>query len=116
MALAKSRAYQDGADAKATLRADATDVANFEALYAKQGFTAMPATPETVGAYLAAAGEGYAMPILHRRVAAIAPTRQPWNGLSCSLEHFQADWKGGGRCHTVMARLVRATSASTLPR
>jgi hypothetical protein len=31
----------------------------------------MPATPEVVGAYLAAAGEGYAMPTLRRRVAAI---------------------------------------------
>ena len=32
----------------------------------------MPATPEVVGAYLAAAGEGYAMPTLRLRVAAIA--------------------------------------------
>ena len=32
----------------------------------------MPAVPEVVGAYLAAAGEGYAMPTLRRRVAAIA--------------------------------------------
>ena len=32
----------------------------------------MPAAPEVVGAYLAAAGEGYAMPTLRRRVAAIA--------------------------------------------
>ncbi len=32
----------------------------------------MPATPETVGAYLAAAGLGYAVPTLRRRVAAIA--------------------------------------------
>ena len=56
MALAKSKAYQDGADAEATLRAYATDVANFHAWCTKYGFTAMPATPETVGAYLAAAG------------------------------------------------------------
>jgi integrase len=72
MALAKSKAYQDAADAAATLRAYATDVANFEAWCAKHGFTAMPATPDVVGAYLAAAGEGYAMPTLRRRVAAIA--------------------------------------------
>jgi len=32
----------------------------------------MPAAPETVGAYLAAAGLGYALPTLRRRVAAIA--------------------------------------------
>ena len=42
MALAKSKAYQDGADAEATLRAYATDVANFEAWCAKYGFTAGP--------------------------------------------------------------------------
>ena len=59
------------ADAQATLRAYATDVANFEAWCARHGFTVMPATPETVGAYLAAAGEGYAMPTLRRRVASI---------------------------------------------
>ena len=33
--------------------------------------TALPATPEVVGAYLAAAGEGYAMQTLRRPVAAI---------------------------------------------
>jgi hypothetical protein len=32
----------------------------------------LPAEPETVGAYLAAAGLGYALPTLRRRVAAIA--------------------------------------------
>jgi integrase len=32
----------------------------------------LPAEPETVGAYLAAAGPGYALPTLRRRVAAIA--------------------------------------------
>jgi hypothetical protein len=72
MALAKSKAYQDGADAEATLRAYATDVANFEAWCGKHGFAAMPATPETVGAYLEAAEEGYAMPKLRRWIAAIA--------------------------------------------
>ena len=72
MALAKSQAYQDAADAPATLRAYAADLANFEAWCGKHGFQAMPATPEIVGAYLAAAGEGYAMPTLRRRVAAIA--------------------------------------------
>jgi hypothetical protein len=46
----------------ATLQAYATDVANFEAWCAKHRFAAMLATPETVGAYLAAAREGYAMP------------------------------------------------------
>ena len=72
MALAKSKSYQDAADAPATLRAYTTDLANFEAWCSKHGFASMPATPEVVGAYLAAAGVGYALPTLRRRVAAIA--------------------------------------------
>ena len=56
----------------ATLRAYATDLANYKARCDRHRFVAMPATPEVVGAYLAAAGEGYAMPTLRRRVAAIA--------------------------------------------
>jgi integrase len=72
VALAKSQAYQDAADAPATLRAYATDLANYKAWCDRHGFVAMPATPVVVGAYLAAAGEGYAMPTLRRRVAAIA--------------------------------------------
>ena len=72
LALAKSQAYQDAADAPSTLRAYAADLANYSAWCGAHGFTAMPATPEVVGAYLAAAGEGYALPTLRRRVAAIA--------------------------------------------
>jgi integrase len=72
MALARSQAYQDAADAPATLRAYGTDLANYQAWCDRHGFVAVPATPEVVGAYLAAAGEGYAMPTLRRRVAAIA--------------------------------------------
>ncbi len=72
MALAKSQAYQDAADAPATVRAYASDLKNFEAWCQRSGFNALPATPEVVGAYLAAAGEGYAMQTLRRRVAAIA--------------------------------------------
>lgn len=48
------------------------DLKSFEACCEQQGIVALPATPEMVGAYLAAAGEGYAMQILRRRVAAIA--------------------------------------------
>jgi integrase len=72
IALAKSQAYQDAADAPATLRAYATDLANYKSWCDRHGLVAMPAMPEVVGAYLAAAGEGYAMPTLRRRVAAIA--------------------------------------------
>jgi hypothetical protein len=51
MALAKSR-YQDAADAPATLRAYASDIANYKAGCGKHGFQPMPAAPEVVGAYL----------------------------------------------------------------
>ena len=72
IAMAKAQAYQDAADAPATLRAYASDLKNFEAWCERHGMTALPATPTVVGAYLAAAGEGYAMQTLRRRVAAIA--------------------------------------------
>ena len=72
MALAKSQAYQGAADAPTTLRAYAADLANYKAWCERHGFDPMPATPEVVGAYSAAAGEGYALPTLRRRVAAIA--------------------------------------------
>jgi len=70
--LAKSRAYQDAADAPSTLEAYAADYEAFANWCKRFGFTPLPATPEIVGAYLAAAGEGYALPTLRRRVAAIA--------------------------------------------
>ena len=64
MAMAKAQAYQDAADAPSTLRAYASDVKNFEAWCVRHSMVALPATPEVVGAYLAAAGEGYAMQTL----------------------------------------------------
>jgi integrase len=72
MAMAKAQAYQDAADASSTVRAYASDLKNYEAWCARHSLAALPATPEVVGAYLAAAGEGYAMQTLRRRVAAIA--------------------------------------------
>ena len=72
LAMANSKAYQAAADAPATLRAYAADLANFKGWCEAHGFEPMPASPETVGAYLAAAGLGYALPTLRRRVAAIA--------------------------------------------
>src|SRR5579862_4011287 len=105
MALAKSQAYQDAADAASTLRAYAADFANFEAWCTKHRFAVMPVTPEVVGAYLAAAGEGYAMPTLRRRVAAISR--------ACGVAGYPLDTKhpairetlrGVGRKHGSPAR------------
>ena len=72
LAMAKAQAYQDAADAPSTLRAYASDLKNYEAWCVRHSLVALPAAPEVVGAYLAAAGEGYAMQTLRRRVAAIA--------------------------------------------
>lgn len=72
IALAKSQAYQDAADAPSTLKAYASDFAHFEAWCKSHGFPAAEPDPAIVGAYLAAAGEGYAPATLRRRVAAIA--------------------------------------------
>src|SRR6516162_9332220 len=105
IALAKSHAYQDAADAPATLRAYATDLENYKTWCDRHGFVAMPATPEVVGAYVAAAGEGYAMPTLRRRVAAIAR--------ACGVAGYPLDTKhpairgtlrGIGRRHGSAAR------------
>ena len=113
MTLAKSKAYQDGADAEATLRAYATDVANFEAWCAKHGFTAMPATPEVVGAYLAAAGEGYAMPTLRRRVAAIARAcGVAGHPLDTKHPAIRETLRGIGRKHGTPARRAAALTTT----
>jgi integrase len=71
-AFARSQVYQSAADAEATLRAYKADLANFKAWCRERGLVPMPATPEIVGAYLADACRGYALPTLRRRVAAIA--------------------------------------------
>ncbi len=72
MALAKLQGYQDP---PMHLRRSAPTPATSpisKAWCEKHGFIPVPATPDTVGAYVATAGEGYAMPTLRRRVAAIA--------------------------------------------
>jgi integrase len=100
MALAMSQAYQDAADAPSTLKAYAADLAHYNAWCDRHGFVAMPAMPEVVGAYLAAAGEGYAMPTLRRRVAAIARACGA-AGRSLDSEHpaIRETLRGIGRKH-----------------
>jgi integrase len=115
MALAKSQEYQDAADAPSTLRAYAGDLANFTAWCEKHGFTPMPATPEIVGAYLAAAGEGYAMPTLRRRVAAIARAcgvaGQP---LDTKHPAIRETLRGIGRKHGTPTRRAAALSTTEI--
>ena len=117
MALAKSQAYQDAADAPATLRAYAGDLANYKAWCEKHGFTPMPATPDTVGAYLAAAGEGYAMPTLRRRVAAIARAcGVAGHPLDTKHPAIRETLRGIGRKHGAPARRSAALTTAEIKR
>ena len=115
MALAKSKAYQDAADAPATLKAYTTDWANFNAWCTKYGFTPMPATPEVVGAFLAAAGEGYALPTLRRRVAAIARAcRIAGHPLDTKAPAIRETLRGIGRTHGTPPRRSAALTVGDM--
>ena len=115
IALAKSQAYQDAADSAATLRAYAADLANFEAWCGKHGFQAMPATPEIVGAYLAAAGEGYALPTLRRRVAAIARAcGVAGHPLDTKHPAIRETLRGIGRKHGMPSRRAAALTTAEI--
>ena len=90
---------------------------NYKAWCDRHGFDPMPAAPEVGGAYLAAAGEGYALPTLRRRVAAMAR--------SCGVAGHPLDTKhpairetlrGIGRKHGASARRVPAPLRSKGPR
>jgi integrase len=115
MALAKAQAYQDAADAPATLRAYASDMKNFEAWCAMSGLEALPATPEVVGAYLAAAGEGYAMQTLRRRVAAIArASGVAGHPLDTKHPAIRETLRGIGRTHGSRGRRSAALTTAEL--
>lgn len=115
MALAKSQTYQDAADAPATLRAYASDVENFETWCKRSGLAAFPATPEVVGAYLAAAGEGYAMQTLRRRVAAIArASGVAGHPLDTKHPSIRETLRGIGRTHGSRGRRAAALTTAEL--
>ncbi len=114
-AMAKAQAYQDAADAPATLRAYASDLANFEAWCARHGFRAIPAVPDIVGAYLAAAGEGYAMSTLRRRVAAIArASGVAGHPLDTKHPAIRETLRGIGRTHGSRKRRAMALTTAEL--
>jgi len=112
LAMAKSKAYQAAADAPATLRAYAADLAHFKAWCEAHDFQPMPASPETVGGYLTAAGLGYALPTLRRRVAAIARAhRIAKHPLDTRHPAIRETLRGIARTHGEPAR--RSTALTT---
>jgi integrase len=117
VALAKSKRYQSAADAASTLRAYKTDLANFRSLCLAHGFQPMPAAPETVGAYLAAAGLGYALPTLRRRVAAIARAhRIAKHPLDTRHPAIRETLRGIARSHGQPARRSAALTTAEIRR
>jgi integrase len=117
LAMAKSKAYQAAADAPATLRAYAADLAHFKAWCQAHDFPPMPASPETVGAYLAAAGLGYALPTLRRRVAAIARAhRIAKHPLDTRHPAIRETLRGIARTHGEPARRSAALTTAEIKR
>ena len=115
MAMAKSKTYQDAADAPSTLRAYASDLKNYDAWCVKHRLEALPATPEVVGAYLAAAGEGYAMQTLRRRVAAIArASGVAGHPLDTKHPAIRETLRGIGRTHGSRGRRSAALTTAEL--
>ena len=78
---------------------------------------ALPATPQVVGAYLAACGEGYAMSTLRRRVAAIARAS---GALSAPLDtrhpHIRETLRGIGVEYGAPARQAAALTTDEIRR
>lgn len=75
----------------------------------------MPASPETVGAYLAAAGLGYALPTLRRRVAAIARAhRMAGHPLDTKHPAIRETLRGIARTHGEPARRSAALTTDEI--
>ena len=75
----------------------------------------MPAIPEVVGAYLAAAGEGYAMQTLRRRVAAIArASGTAGHPLDTKHPVIRETLRGIGRTHGSRGRRSAALTTTEL--
>ena len=110
-----SEAYQALAAAPATLRAYASDVRRFTTWCKQRGFKAMPASAETVAAYLAEDGPGYAMASLRRRVAAIAHASAAAGAqLNPRDTAIRATLSGIARAHRSPRRQATALTAPTL--
>ena len=112
MALAAAQALARKATAPATLRAYKADWTHSAAWCATAGFVPVPATPVTVGAYLASLAESHAPTTVRRRLSAIGKMHRfndlPWNA---AHRDIQGPLQGLMREH---GRPVRKAAALTL--
>ena len=97
------------ADAPATLRAYEADWRQFAAWCAARRLAPLPASPETVGEYLAESGEGFARATLRRRVAAIARAcRSAGQPLDTRHKAIRDVLRGIGRTHGAPPKRAQA--------
>lgn len=112
-ALATADGFSRKATAAATLRAYRADWAHFAAWCADHGFVAVPAAPDTVGAYLASLAETHAPTTIRRRLAALGKMHRfndlPWNAAHRAI---QGPLQGVLRTH---GRPAQKAAALTLP-
>jgi integrase len=85
-ALAAARALAARSAAPATLRAYRADWTHYAAWCAEHGFTPVPASPATVGAYLASLAKSHAPTTIRRRLAAIGKAHR-FNDLAWNPGH-----------------------------
>ena len=101
--------YRATADAAATLRAYRADLACYQAWCAAEARAAVPATPQTIGAYLAALAPRYALATLRRRLAAIARAhRAGGHHLDAAHPAVRETLRGIARRHGVPQRRAAA--------
>jgi len=106
--------YRAAADAPATLRAD---LACYQAWCTAEDRDALPATPQTVGAYLAALAPRYALATLRRRLAAIARAhRAGGHHLDCAHPAVRETLRGIARRHGVPQRRAAALATPEVRR
>ena len=112
-ALAAAQALAKQAAASATLRAYKADWTHFSQWCAVHGFVPVPASPATVGAYLASLADSHAPTTIRRRLSALGKMHRfndlPWNP---AHRDIQGPLQGVLRTH---GRPVQKAAALTLP-
>lgn len=111
-ALARAQAYRQRAKSDATLDAYDADVDRYAAWCAVNGFEPFPATPETVGAYLAGHAGDFAHATLVRWVAGIAHQAR-LDGIPLDTRHPDISDTLNGIANVFATRGRRAAALTT---